>query len=57
MKNSLTSESPRLFLLCTVVQHVGFMVEKAALGQVFSYYFGSPANHSTDFAIIIITRG
>jgi hypothetical protein len=32
-------------------QHVGFVVDKAALGQV------SPANHSTDFSIIIITRG
>jgi hypothetical protein len=23
-------------------QHVGFVVDKAALGQVFSEYFGSP---------------
>jgi hypothetical protein len=37
-------DSPRL-------QHVGFVVDKAALGQV------SPANHSTDFSFIIITRG
>jgi hypothetical protein len=29
---------------------------KAALGQVSSEYFGFPANHSTDFSIIIITR-
>jgi hypothetical protein len=36
---------------------VGFVVDKAALGQVFSEYFGSPAKHSTDFSIIIITRG
>jgi hypothetical protein len=36
---------------------VGFVVDKAALGQVFSKYFGSPANHSTNFSIIIITRG
>jgi hypothetical protein len=29
---------------------VGFVVDKVALGQVFSEYFGSPANiHSTDF--------
>jgi hypothetical protein len=32
-------------------------VHKAALGQVFSEYFGSSANHSTNFSIIIITRG
>jgi hypothetical protein len=38
-------------------QHVGFVVDKAALGQVFSQYLVSPANHSTDFSIIIITRG
>jgi hypothetical protein len=40
-------------------QHVGFVVDKAALGQVFSQYFGfvSPANYSTNFSIIIITRG
>jgi hypothetical protein len=37
---------------------VGFVVDKAALGQVFSEYFGFPANHhSTNFSIIIITRG
>jgi hypothetical protein len=34
-------------------------VDKAALGQVFSEYFGSPTNHSANFSIIIIiiTRG
>jgi hypothetical protein len=36
---------------------VGFVVDKAALGQVFSEYSVSPANHSTNFYIIIITRG
>jgi hypothetical protein len=36
---------------------VGFVVVKAALGQVFSEYFGFPANHSIDFSIIIITQG
>jgi hypothetical protein len=36
---------------------VGFAVDKAALGQFFSEYFGSPANHSTNFSIIIITWG
>jgi hypothetical protein len=36
---------------------VGFVVDKTALGQVFSEYFGFPANHSTNFSIIIITRG
>jgi hypothetical protein len=30
---------------------------KAALGQVFSEYFGSPANHSTNVSFIIISRG
>jgi hypothetical protein len=36
----------------------GFVVDKAALGQVFSEYFVFPANHySTNFSIIIITRG
>jgi hypothetical protein len=35
----------------------GFVVDNAALGQVFSEYFGSPANHSTNFSIIVITRG
>jgi hypothetical protein len=32
---------------------VGFVVDKAALGQVFSENFVSPANHSTNFSIII----
>jgi hypothetical protein len=37
---------------------VGFVVDEAALGQVFSEYFGFPANnHSTNFPIIIINRG
>jgi hypothetical protein len=34
----------------------GFVVGKPALGQVFSEHFGSPANPSTNFSIIIITR-
>jgi hypothetical protein len=38
-------------------EHVGFVVDKAALGEVFFEYFGFPANHSTNFSIIIITRG
>jgi hypothetical protein len=38
-------------------QHVGFMVDAAALGQVFSSTSVSPASHSTNFSIIIITRG
>jgi hypothetical protein len=34
---------------------VGFVVDKVALGQVFSEFFGSPANsHSTDCSTIII---
>jgi hypothetical protein len=34
---------------------VGFVVDKVALGQVFSEYFGSPANsHYTDCSRIII---
>jgi hypothetical protein len=37
---------------------VGFVVDKVALGQVFSEYFGFPANlHSTKSSIIIIARG
>jgi hypothetical protein len=33
-------------------------MDKEALGQVFSEYFGFPANrHSTNFSIIIITWG
>jgi hypothetical protein len=36
---------------------VGLVVDKAALGQVFSEYLVSPANLSTNFSIIIITRG
>jgi hypothetical protein len=39
---------------------VGFVVDKVALGQVFSEYFGFPANpHSTNcsITIIIIIRG
>jgi hypothetical protein len=35
---------------------VGFVVDKAALGQVFSKYFGFPCQ-STNISIIIITRG
>jgi hypothetical protein len=37
---------------------VGFVVDKVALRQVFSEYFGSPASHlSINFSIIIITWG
>jgi hypothetical protein len=37
---------------------VGFVVDKVALGQVFSEYFGFLCHlHSTKFPIIIITRG
>jgi hypothetical protein len=37
---------------------MGFVVDKAALGHVFSEYFGFPCpNNSTNFTIIIITRG
>jgi hypothetical protein len=32
---------------------MGFVVDKAALGQIFSKYIGFPAN----FSIIIINRG
>jgi hypothetical protein len=35
---------------------VGFVVDKVALEQVFSEYFGSPANlNSTNFTTITIT--
>jgi hypothetical protein len=34
---------------------MGFMVDQVALGQVFSEYFGFPANsHSTDGSTLII---
>jgi hypothetical protein len=37
---------------------VGFVVDKVALEQVFSEYFGSSANlHFTNLSIIIITQG
>jgi hypothetical protein len=36
---------------------VGFVVDKAALEQVFSEYFGSPANHHSINFSIIITQG
>jgi hypothetical protein len=36
---------------------VEFVVDKVALGQVFSEYFGFPCQfHSTKFSIIKITR-
>jgi hypothetical protein len=38
------------------VWQMGFVVDKVALGQVFSEYFGFPP-HSTKFSIITITRG
>jgi hypothetical protein len=38
-------------------QHVGFVVDKAALGQVSPSISVSPAIHSTDLSIIIITWG
>jgi hypothetical protein len=34
--------------------HVGFVVDKAAQGQVFSEYFGFPASHSTDCSTFIV---
>jgi hypothetical protein len=40
------------------IGQVEFVVDKVALGQVFSEYFGFPCQfHSTKFSIIIITRG
>jgi hypothetical protein len=37
---------------------VGFVVDKVALGQIFSEYFGFPCHlHSTKFSIITNTRG
>jgi hypothetical protein len=34
--------------------HVGFVVHKAALGQVYLEYFGSLPNHSTGCPTLII---
>jgi hypothetical protein len=37
---------------------VGFVVDKGALEQIFSEYFGFPWHlHSTKFSILTITRG
>jgi hypothetical protein len=36
---------------------MGFVVDKAVLGQLSPSTSVSPANHSTNFSIIIITRG
>jgi hypothetical protein len=33
---------------------VEIVMDKVALGQAFSEYFGLPANHSTDCSILII---
>jgi hypothetical protein len=38
-------------------RQVGFMVDKVALEQVSSGYFGFPFNHSTDRSTLIIIRG
>jgi hypothetical protein len=39
----------------SIPDHVGFVVDKVALGQVFSEYLVSPANyHSTDSSKLII---
>jgi hypothetical protein len=38
-------------------QHVGFVVDKEALGQVSPSTSVSSANHSINFSIIIITQG
>jgi hypothetical protein len=38
-------------------QHVGFVVDKVALGQVFSEYFGFPCQSFHRFSIIIINWG
>jgi hypothetical protein len=36
--------------------HVGFVVDNAALGQVFSEYVGSLANYCTDCSTMIINH-
>jgi hypothetical protein len=39
-------------------EHVGFVVDKVALRQLFSEYFGSPASHhSTNLSIVIVAQG
>jgi hypothetical protein len=43
---------------CARAEHVEFVEDKVALGQVFSEYLVSPANyHSTKFCIVIIAWG
>jgi hypothetical protein len=38
-------------------KHVGFVMDKATLEQVFPEYLGFPSNHhSSNFSIILITR-
>jgi hypothetical protein len=42
--------------VCVQAEHVGFVVDKVALGQVFSEYFGFPCHSSfNQFLSILIT--
>jgi hypothetical protein len=56
LKRLVNGFPPRLLRFASG-QHVGFVVDKAALKQVFSEYFGSHANYSNHSSIIIITIG
>jgi hypothetical protein len=53
----LDADFPSRRLLYASRQHVGFVMDKVALEQVFSEYFGCRANDSTNFSIIIIIWG
>jgi hypothetical protein len=64
MKNRAVAQAVRRWLPTAVArvrvraEHMGFVVHKAELGQVFPSTSVSPANHhSTNFSIIITTRG
>jgi hypothetical protein len=45
--------------VCIRAEHVGFVVDKAALGQIFSEYFhfSCQSYYSTNFSIILIDWG
>jgi hypothetical protein len=52
---------PKIFHLKSRIEpgsgHLEFVVDKVALGQVFSKYFGFPAKHSTNCSTLIIIQG
>jgi hypothetical protein len=56
MKRLVAGFTPRRPGFKPGFSHVGFVVSKVVLGQVFSEYFGCPSNlYSTNFSTITIT--